>query len=267
MPLAQQACARIGASVGKGGKIERDHLKPVEVGKDVLQRIVRRHRDADLVVVETVAAAQDPPASARRRPAPARTRADPRRRPGVANGPKRSPRGSRWLCFPGFLGFLGFPSFSVLPKARGPSRRCGRYGCRIPSCRCRAQRPARASSPSVTGLVHRRAADREVALARQGMAGQFVDDPIGLDLGEVPLGQRIDLQPRALAFHQRHRGALRRLVAPASVDPDVEAGERGLQRFVLADRAAQVGIGAGSGRRPDRARRAAPDRARSSARR
>ena len=107
---------------------------------------------------------------------------------------------------------------------------------------CPRQRPARGSSPGLTGAGAGRAADRGEALRHQRMARQAVVDHVFLKVLAAPMGQRVDLDAViALVLEEVDSAAVLVLEALSAGDPAVERCEGTLQRLNLADVAAAVG--------------------------
>ena len=104
------------------------------------------------------------------------------------------------------------------------------------------QRPARSSSPGLTGLVQGRQPIEGKPLATRGWRGRPASSMYFEHVARAPADQRIDLDPLALRLEQRQARARRALEALAAGYPRVEPFHRLGERADLADLAAAVRI-------------------------
>src|SRR5690606_41458029 len=84
-----------------------------------------------------------------------------------------------------------------------------------------------AACAGVLARLHRggagRAADREIALRLQWVAGQVVRFEVGVEIGLGPIAERVDLEPAVLDLEARQALAGDRLERLAARNPGVEA--------------------------------------------
>src|SRR5690606_19587285 len=86
------------------------------------------------------------------------------------------------------------------------------------------------------------AADREVALRLERMAGQVVRLEVGVEIGLGPIAERVHLEPAILDLEARQVLPCDRLERLAARDPRVETLLGAPQRLDLADFAAAVRV-------------------------